>query len=140
MSRYFRPILLSVACVFGLATTLAMQDASASNDILNRVSCEVSGNAVIVAFGMSKHPTNFGITTPEDSFLHVVTPAKGIDHLGASYRAAELSLGIRETTGTRIVDGLETDRIVRSAEHTSDLQSIMRSASAVFRSIKKRKN
>jgi hypothetical protein len=115
MSRHLIVALCALAGALGLAAFSLPREASAGGDILHRVTCDRKGDAIVVRFGMSKRPTNFGVETPGDRFLYIVDPAKGIDHLGRAYKRDTLELGIKDTTGTHLDHGARSDEKVFGA-------------------------
>jgi hypothetical protein len=88
---------------------------NAQSDALHRISCSLSGSSVVVQFGMTKQPTNFGVIRPDEKILYLVDPAKGIDHLGKAYKQDTLVLKIGDLKGTKFNDGARSEEKVFGA-------------------------
>lgn len=90
----------AVAAGLMAASTLAKPRDSALD-----IACEVHGNHVVVDFKGLRHPTYFGIRTPDDRFVYLRYPPEAIDVLGEAYRKDRLELDIQTLTGYALHDG-----------------------------------
>ncbi|HET7161482.1 MAG TPA: hypothetical protein VFI32_02250 [Rhodanobacteraceae bacterium] len=70
--------------------------------------CKIESGSIIVSFGATKHPTYFGIETPDDRFVYIRYPPKKIDVLGDDYYKREVSLSLRDLSGFVINNGTKS--------------------------------
>lgn len=71
---------------------------------LNVLQCMQSGDDVVIDFGSTRHPTHFGVQTPNDQFVYLRYPPRGVDVLGERYRAPRLRLDTNNLTGVIFVN------------------------------------
>ena len=84
---------------------LVAWESQSSGQSFQPLECKVAPNSVIVSFGATKHPTYFGIETPDDRFVYIRYPPKQIDVLGGDYFKREIELSLRDLSGFVINNG-----------------------------------
>lgn len=75
-----------------------------ASPVTEAVACVVRQGSVLVSFGATKRPTYFGVLTPNDHFIYLRYPPRGIDVLGEQYLEDPIELDVSGLTGVRILD------------------------------------
>lgn len=96
-------ILSSLLLLIALSGELTSSDPQAAANTLGQIECSKSNGKVIVDFGITRHPTHFGIETPE-GFRYIRYSPRGVDVLGDRYKKEILELPLQTATGVMFVD------------------------------------
>lgn len=81
------------------ASGIACSEDAAIPAITNSIACKQTSESVVVIFGYNRHPTYFGVLTPQDEFVYLRYLPRKIDVLGKRYKHEPLVIPLRNLEG-----------------------------------------
>lgn len=72
----------------------------------HELSCHTTDGKVVINFGSTRHPTYFGVQTPQDEFVYLRYPPRNIDVLGDEYRQDTFRLDVPTLQGVKLSAGI----------------------------------